>query len=182
LPLPKTPATAEAVIAKVRTVQSRIRVPFLLENISYAFDWPDSKMSDADFLNVICNESGAGLLLDIENLYLNAHNHGFNAYGFLDDLSVGLVKEIHIAGGTTVSNESLQRPFLADSHSHPIPNEALDLLKYALSLHAPDTVILERDDRLDKSDEILRDVDRIRSCIDRWSKDANDTATFRSSN
>jgi uncharacterized protein len=170
LPLPKTPATAESVVAKVLTVQSRIRVPFLLENISYIFDWPDSKMSDADFLNVICNESGAGLLLDIENLYLNSHNHRFDAYEFLDDLSVGLVKEVHMAGGITVSTEDLQHPFLADSHSHPVPDETLDLLEYALSLHAPDTVILERDDRLDKPDEILGDVDRIRSCIDRWSK------------
>lgn len=180
LPLPKTPAMAESVIAKVRTVQSRVNVPFLLENISYAFDWPDSKMSDVDFLNVICNESGAGLLLDIENLYLNAQNHSFDACQFLDDLSAGLVKEVHMAGGVTVSSEDLQHPFFADSHSHPLPDEILDLLEYALSLHAPDTVVLERDDRLDKTDEILTDVERIRSCLDRWSKDANGRATSRS--
>src|SRR5215831_16456816 len=66
LPLPKTKAVAEAVIAKVRTVQARIPVPFLLENISYLFEWPDSDMSDAEFINLICRETGAGLLLDVE--------------------------------------------------------------------------------------------------------------------
>src|SRR6266705_6126997 len=53
LPLPKTEAVAESIIAKVRQVQSRIPLPFLLENITYLFDWPDSKLSDAEFLNLI---------------------------------------------------------------------------------------------------------------------------------
>jgi uncharacterized protein (UPF0276 family) len=98
LPLPKTEAVARSIIAKVRTVQSRVPVPFLLENITYLFEWPDSEMSDAEFLNLICCETGAGLLLDVENLYLNAHNHGFDPHEFLDALPAGLVKEVHVAG------------------------------------------------------------------------------------
>ena len=170
LPLPQTMAAAESIITKVRTVQSRIGVPFLLENISYAFEWPDSNLSDADFLNFICRESGAGLLLDIENLYLNSQNHGFDAYGFLDNLSPGLVRELHMAGGIAVNDAGLQRSFLADTHSYPMPNETLDLLEYALSLYTPQTIILERDDRLDATGEILADVERIRLCVDQWSK------------
>src|SRR5205085_11222376 len=54
LPLPKTAAVAEGIIAKVRTVQSRVGVPFLLENITYLFEWPDSDLSDAEFLGLIC--------------------------------------------------------------------------------------------------------------------------------
>src|ERR1700733_1275202 len=170
LPLPKTTAAAESIITKVRTIQSRIVVAFLLENISYAFEWPDSNLSDAEFLNLICRESGAGLLLDIENLYLNAQNHDFNAYEFLGNLSPGLVREVHMAGGIAVGDAGLQRSFLADTHSHPMPNETLDLLEYALSLYTPQTIILERDDRLDATGEILADVERIRLCVDRWSK------------
>ena len=60
-----------------------------------------------------------------------------------------------MAGGITVDEEFLQQPFLADSHSHPMPAETLDLLAYALARHAPSTVVLERDDRLDAADEIL---------------------------
>jgi uncharacterized protein len=163
LPLPKTEAVAESIVHKVRTVQSRVPVPFLLENISYAFEWPDSDLSDAEFLNLICRESGAGLLLDVENLHLNAANHGFDPYGFLDGLSVGLVREVHMAGGISVQDEGLGRPFLADSHSHPMPEPTLDLLDYALARHAPATIVLERDDRLDATDEILDDVARIRA-------------------
>src|SRR5215831_10739660 len=157
LPLPKTEAVAESIIAKVRTVQSRVPFPFLLENITYVFEWPDSKLSDAEFLNLICRETGAGLLLDVENVFLNASNHRFDAYAFLDELSPGLVQEVHVAGGFTVADEALRRPFLADSHSHPVPQEALDLLAYALVRHPPATVILERDERLDAAGEILDD-------------------------
>jgi uncharacterized protein len=170
LPLPKTEAVAESIVAKVRTVQSRIPVPFLLENISYVFEWPDSNLSDAEFLNLICRETGAGILLDVENLHLNASNYGFDPYDFLDELSPGLVREVHMAGGITVHEAGLQQPFLADSHSHPMPAKTLDLLDYALTRHAPMTVVLERDDRLDAVDEILSDVARIRACINNQSK------------
>lgn len=165
LPVPKTEAVAESIIAKVRTVQSRVPVPFLLENISYLFEWPDSDLSDAEFLNLICRETGAGLLLDVENLFLNAHNHGFDPYTFLDALPADLVKEVHVAGGMTVCKDFLQRPFLADSHSHPVPDGTLDLLDQVLARHTPETIVLERDDRLHAVGEILDDVARIRSRI-----------------
>jgi uncharacterized protein (UPF0276 family) len=165
LPLPRTETVAEIIVTKVRAVQARVGVPFLLENISYVFEWPDSHLSDAEFLNLICRESGAGLLLDIENLYLNATNHGLDAYKFLDDLPAGLVQEVHMAGGTTVHDPRLPKPFLADSHSHPMPPETLDLLDRVLARHAPATIILERDDRLDAVDEILDDVARIRERV-----------------
>jgi uncharacterized protein (UPF0276 family) len=163
LPLPKTEAVAESVIAKIRVVQSRIPVPFLLENITYAFDWPDSDLSDADFLGLICRETGAGLLLDVENLYLNAQNHGFDPYAFLAALPRGLVNEVHMAGGVTVREPFLAGPVLADSHSHPVPDAALDLLDHLLARQTPSVIVLERDDRLDAVDEILDDVARIRA-------------------
>ena len=166
LPLPKTEEVAEAIITKVRMVQSRIAVPFLLENISYLFEWPESRMTDVAFLNLICAETGAGLLLDIENLYLNADNHGFDPHAFLDDLPAGIVKEVHVAGGVTVHKDFLSRPFLADSHSHPVPDGTLDLLDRVLVRHRPDAIVLERDDRLQEFDEILADVRRIRARVD----------------
>jgi uncharacterized protein len=165
MPLPKTEAVAEAIIAKVRVIQSRVPFPFLLENITYVFEWPDSKMSDAEFLNLICRETGAGLLLDIENVYLNATNHGFDPYAFIDALHLGLVREVHMAGGITIRDESLPKPLLADSHSHPVPEPALDLLEYVLERQVPSVIILERDDRLDAGDEIIDDVARIRGRV-----------------
>jgi uncharacterized protein (UPF0276 family) len=167
LPLPQTEAIAESIIEKVRIVQSRISVPFLLENITYLFTWPDSDLSDAEFLNLICSETGAGLLLDIENLYLNASNHGFDPCVFLDALPSGLVKEVHMAGGEVVNENAVGRPFLADSHAYPVPDEAFGLLDHVLKRHTPAAIVLERDDRLDAADEILDDVARIRAHVAR---------------
>jgi uncharacterized protein (UPF0276 family) len=165
LPLPRTQEVAEAVIAKVLAIRSRISVPFLLENITYVFEWPDSKMSDAEFLGLICRETGAGILLDVENLYLNATNHGFDPHAFLEALPSGIVQEIHVAGGVTVQDAALGRPLLADSHSHPVPDAALELLDCALARHTPGVIILERDERLDAVEEILDDVERIRARV-----------------
>jgi uncharacterized protein len=167
LPLPKTDAVAQSIIGKVRAIQSRIPVPFLLENITYAFEWPDSNLSDAEFLTLICRESGAGLLLDIENLYLNSSNHGFDPYEFLDALPTGIVQEVHMAGGITVSEKGLERTFLADSHSHPVPGQAFDLLDHMLKRQTPSFIVLERDDRLNEFDEILDDLTRIRAVVAR---------------
>lgn len=167
LPLPRTEAVAESIIAKVQTVQSRVPVPFLLENISYLFEWPDSNLSDAEFLNLICRETGAGLLLDVENLFLNANNHGFDPYAFLDALPADLVKEVHVAGGMTIPKDFLDRPFLADSHSHPIPDGTLALLDRVLARHTPETIVLERDNRLHAVGEILADIGRVRSLVAR---------------
>jgi uncharacterized protein len=173
LPLPRTEEVAASIIDKVNTVRARVGVPFLLENISYAFEWPDSDMTDADFLNLICRETGAGILLDIENLYLNSRNHGFDPYGFIDALTPGLAREVHMAGGVTVTEDFLQKPFLADSHSHPVPEETLDLLRHTLTRHTPATIVLERDDRFDATDEILADLARIRACVTSPAKDVH---------
>jgi uncharacterized protein (UPF0276 family) len=165
LPLPKTEAVAEAVIEKVRIVQDRVPVPFLLENIGYVFEWPDSTMSDAEFLNLVCRETGAGVLLDVENLHVNGLNHGADPYAFIDALPGGIVREVHVAGGFTVHKDYLDAPFHADTHSHAVPDAALDLLDYALARQSPDAIILERDDHLWEFDQILDDVARIRDRV-----------------
>src|SRR5580704_9307901 len=147
LPLPQTEAVAESIIAKIGTIQSRVGVPFLLENITYLFTWPNSQLSDAEFLCLICGETGAGLLLDIENLYLNSCNHGFDPVEFIDALPSGLVKEIHLAGGITVQDDALDKSVLADTHSHPLPGELFTLLDRVLDRHTPSVIILERAER-----------------------------------
>ncbi len=163
LPLPRTTAVAKSIIAKVQTVQSRVPVPFLLENIANVFEWPDSTLTEAEFLGLICRETGAGILLDVENLRVNAHNHGMDARAFLDALPAGSVQEVHVAGGIAWQPRGSKRPFLADSHSEPASDGALDLLDHALLRQTPSAIVLERDDRLDAVEEILADVARIRA-------------------
>ena len=167
LPLPRTEEVAESIIEKVRIVQSRVPVPFLLENIAHVFEWPDSEMSDAEFLSLICRETGAGILLDVENLYVNGLNHGLDPIAFLDALPPGSVQELHMAGGEILRETALEREFFADTHNRPVPPGALDLLDQTLARHRPASIMLERDDRLDRTDEILEDLSLIRACVAR---------------
>ncbi len=170
LPLPRTEAVAASLIAKIKVVQARVGVPFLLENIACVFEWPDAALSEAEFLTLLCRETGAGILLDVENVHLNAVNHGLDAASFLDALPARSVREIHIAGGMTVREPFLARPFLADSHSHPVPSAALDLLDRALARQAPTAIVLERDDRLEATDELLADMVHIRDRVARSAR------------
>ena len=78
-------------IPKIERLQSRLPVPFSLENISYVFDFPDGEMSDGEFFNLLFRETGVGMLLDVENLFVNSHNHGIDPQGFLDELPESVV-------------------------------------------------------------------------------------------
>lgn len=165
LPLPKTLAVAETVIRNIEIVRSRIDLPLHLENISYLFEWDDSVIDEVEFLKLVCRETGADILLDVENLYVNARNHDYDPHAFVEALPVGSVKGVHLAGG------ALYDGLLADTHDHRVPDEALDLLDYVLARQRPDTVILERDDKLEKTDDIMADVERIRTRVDRLQQE-----------
>lgn len=167
LPLPQTEAVAEAIIAKVRMVQSRIGVPVLLENITYQFTWPESTLSDVEFIKLICRETGVRLLLDVENLHINAENNGFNPYHFLDALPAGLVAEVHMAGGHVVDVSVSPKPFLADSHAFSVTDETFRLFNRVLDRQDPSYVVVERDARFEAMDEVLDDLARIRACLER---------------
>lgn len=162
LPVPRNRAAADLLVPKIRQVQARLPVPFSIENISYVFDFPDGEMSDAEFFNLLFRETGVGMLLDVENLHVNSRNHGFDPRAFLDELPEDVVTDVHAAGGPLVHRPYLDAPFHADDHSHPVPEEALDLLEHALLRQRPQTVILERDNGYEQGDELLADVARLR--------------------
>ena len=172
LPVPKTHAAAEMLIPKIKRIQELLPIPFALENISYVFDFPNSEFGDAEFFNLLFRETGVGMLLDVENLFVNSENHGVDAYAFLDALPRDVVKGIHAAGGPQVDRPYLDGPVWADNHSHAIPEQALELLEYALARQNPESVILERDTELERGEEILSDVARIRQCIQRRQANA----------
>ena len=165
LPVPKTRAVADMLIPKIEKVQARLPVPFSLENISYVFDFPDAEMSDAEFFNLLFRETGVGMLLDVENLFVNAHNHGIDPRTFLDELPEAVVTGVHAAGGPLIRRSYLDEPFYADNHNRQVPEQALDLLGYALRRQRPQTIILERDNDYEKGDEILADVARLRKQV-----------------
>jgi uncharacterized protein (UPF0276 family) len=125
LAMPKTEEALDLVCERVRTMQERYRLPFLLENIVHVIpDFPGD-YSDAGFLNALTERTGCGLILDVYNLECDAHNHGLNIPEFLDELDPTNVRELHVACGVEHNG------FLLDVHSQLTRESTVDLAQYA---------------------------------------------------
>jgi uncharacterized protein len=164
LPLPRTPEVADIVARNLDAVRRYVGMPVLLENVSYYFEYPASTLSEVEFIGRVLERSGCFLLLDLENLHLNASNHGYDARGFIDALAPGQVRGVHVAGGVTMEG------LLIDTHDCPVPPPVFDLLAYLLERHAPDTIVLERDQDLHRLDEVFHDVGRLREIVGRCGR------------
>lgn len=164
LPLPKTRETLDFLVERLREVVRVMPVPVSLENITYLFDYNYGGFTDAEFLVQLCERTETTLLLDIQNLYTNAVNHDFDPANFLKALPKGIVKAVHMAGGAEMEHVEI------DTHSFPVRDEVLALLGLMRTQQTPETIILERDGRLDEADEMLDDIDRIRDQYDLGSK------------
>lgn len=159
LPLPRTRETLDVLAANLELVREIVPVPIVLENITYYFTWPQDELDEAAFVIRALRESGASLLLDLENLRINAINHGGDARAFIDALPPGLVRAVHLAGGMSYGGLEI------DSHNRPVGAESLQLLAHALARHTPDTIIVERDDNLAAFDEVIADCRRVRQVV-----------------
>jgi uncharacterized protein (UPF0276 family) len=130
MPVPYDAAVLEMLVERVNTVQAQVPVPFLLENNVYYFDIPEQEMTEAQFLNNLTARTGCGLLLDLHNVYTNGRNHGFDPWGFIGDLDLSRVVEVHIGGGMMLEE------FYLDAHSGPAPDAVWSLLDELLP-HTP---------------------------------------------
>lgn len=117
LPMPFTAEAATLIADRIRLLQERYRVPFLLENTAYYLpELPaDPGWNEAVFLNEVAGRSGCGLLLDLHNLHCNARNHGFAAEELLAQLDLSPVAELHLAGGVEHAG------YMLDVHSRLVP-------------------------------------------------------------
>jgi uncharacterized protein (UPF0276 family) len=114
----------DLVVPRAKIAVERLGCPFLLENnVSYV-RFPEEELSEAAFLNALADQSGCGLLLDLHNVYTNAHNHHVPATAMLDGLDPGHVVEIHVAGGDEMMG------FHTDSHAGPVLDGVWTLLEY----------------------------------------------------
>lgn len=145
-PPPLTPAALDATCRNIAMIQRYLgRVPFFLENIAYLFRLHGT-MTEAEFLVQVLRRTGCGLLLDITNVRANAHNHGYDARAFIDEVMAAAGKvEIHLAGGF-IEEES---NFYIDSHSEPIEDTVWDLYRYTLQQGRGkiEAAFIERDQR-----------------------------------
>lgn len=126
LPLTRDRETLDRLSARVREIRQSVPTAFLLETNVYFFDLPQQEYDEATFLNVLCRESGCGLLLDLHNVYANSINHGFSAEQLLDRLELEHVVEVHLASGFEHDG------FYLDAHSGLTPEPVWALLERCL--------------------------------------------------
>jgi uncharacterized protein (UPF0276 family) len=161
LPLPRTPETVEVVAANVRAAQAALPVPLALENVATLFEWPDGSMSEAEFVRAVLDRTGALLLLDIENVYANARNHGFDAVAYLDALPLDRIAYVHIAGGFERDGVWF------DTHTCAVAPAVLDLLEELSARTTRPGVLLERDDAFPSEAELNAELDAIAAAVAR---------------
>jgi uncharacterized protein (UPF0276 family) len=157
MPLPRTAEMLEIVCDNLEIVKRETGVPLLLENISYYFEYPRAEMSEREFLLRVALASGCALLLDVENVRINAENHGYDAVAFVRDLPPGVVRAVHLAGGQR------QRGLELDSHDRPVSPATLALLAETLRHQRPETIVVERDRDSGDMREVFADLRRIRA-------------------
>jgi hypothetical protein len=155
---PRTQATIEGTAENLARVARVTGMP-LIENVATLIDPPASTCSEADWIRSIARETGAGLLLDLHNLYANAINFGSDPAELLGSLPLERVREVHLAGGRWL------RGRLLDDHLHAVPDPVFDLLSL-LGARAPNLdVIVERDDCLPPIEVLLAELDRARAAL-----------------
>jgi uncharacterized protein (UPF0276 family) len=153
LPLPYTEEAMAVVCANIARAQDILERPLLLENPSSYLVFPYAPMTEWEFLAEMCRRSGCLLLLDVNNIYVSATNHGFDPMAYLDGVPMDRVRQIHLAG------HSQGRDLLIDTHDQPVPDPVWDLYEKTCQRVGPVATMIERDDRIPPLGELLAELD-----------------------
>ncbi len=155
LPLPKTEEALYHVADRLRQVQDFLGQRILIENVSTYLEFEGEEFSDTEFITELCKLADCNLLLDVNNVYVNAVNHDHHAAQVLEQMPWERVREIHVAGHEDSGD------LILDTHGGPVCDEVLELLKIAVQ-HVPDApVLLEWDTDLPEWDVVLTEAQRI---------------------
>ena len=153
LPLPYDEETLAVVAANIGRAQDALGRTMLIENPSSYISFDHSTMSEWEFLDALCERSGCGLLLDVNNVFVSAANHGFDALDYLDGIPADRIRQVHLAGhsqGTTM---------LIDTHDQPVCTSVWDLYACLIGRLGPVATMIERDDLIPPLDELLGELD-----------------------
>lgn len=128
LSLPRTNETLDMICERVTEIKNRYKKDFLLENIIRIIPDYESKYSEAEFMNLISGNTGCGFILDAYNLECDEFNHGFDIDGYLKELDISKIREIHIANGI------IENGFRMDAHCETVMDSTIDLTKKILNM------------------------------------------------
>ena len=157
LPLPYTEEAIAHVAARVCRVQEYLGRQILLENVSSYVTYADSCVSEWEFLSAVADRADCHILLDVNNVYVSAHNHGFDARTYIEGVPPERVRQIHLAGHS--HNGSL----IVDTHDHPVPDPVWELYEEAIASLGPVSTMIERDDDIPELEILLAELARARS-------------------
>jgi len=158
LPLPYTEEALALMVSRVQQVQETLRREFLVENVSSYLNFLGADMPEWTFVAELVRRSGCGLLLDVNNIYVNSVNHGFDPQTYLHAMPHSSVREIHLAGFTRKS--ALPVPLLIDTHSRAVAAEVWSLYEAALDLCGAQPTLIEWDQDIPELDVLLAEAGR----------------------
>jgi uncharacterized protein (UPF0276 family) len=149
LPLPYTEEALALVCANIDQAQEVLGRAMLFENPSSYLAFDGADMSEWEFLREMSRRTGCGLLLDVNNVYVSAANHGFNAADFLDGIPYEAVRQVHLAG------HSQGADLLIDTHDSPVCEAVWQLYAQVMARVGPVATMIERDDHIPPLDDLL---------------------------
>jgi uncharacterized protein (UPF0276 family) len=157
LPIPFSVESLSHVAQRVHAVQEILRRPLVLENVSTYVRASGDAMSEWEFLAALVHRTGCGLVLDVNNVYVNAVNHGFEPAHFIHGLPPSAVRQVHLGGHT------VQGSMLIDSHDTDVCAEVWKLYEEAVAVLGPVPTMIERDDEIPPLAELVDELDLARA-------------------
>jgi uncharacterized protein (UPF0276 family) len=142
LPLPYTEEAITWVAGRIRQVQETLERTILIENVSSYLNFVHSTMSEWEFLSAVAEEADCGILLDINNIYVSAFNHGFEPERYIELVPIGRVVQYHLAG------HSDHGAYLLDTHDHPVSPKVWSLYDQAVRRFGKVSTLVEWDDNI----------------------------------
>jgi uncharacterized protein (UPF0276 family) len=165
LPLPYNAASLARVASHINQVQETLGRQMLLENPSSYLAFDTSDMSETDFLRELATQTGCGLLLDVNNVFVSATNLGTSPQAYIDDFPLDKVGEIHL-GGHDEDEDDAGRPLLIDSHGREIADPVWALLEYTLTRSGPRPLLVEWDNDVPDWPVLATEAARARAALE----------------
>lgn len=181
LPLPYTEATLSRVTEHIAEVQEAIGRPILLENPSTYTLFRESIMSETEFIRDLVRRTGCGLLLDVNNVFVSATNHGYSALSYLADFPLEHVGEIHLAGHAEQEDDE-GRLLLIDSHDGPVADAVWKLFEIVIDRCGPIPTLIEWDSAIPQWPTLKAEAAAAQAILDRHDQSAGTNRCIRASN
>lgn len=164
LPIPYTEEALDHVTEKIHQVQDELQLQIIIENASTYLEFTASTIPEWEFTNELSNRTGCGLLLDVNNVYVNACNHGFSARKYLSEVNPHHVKEIHLAGHTVKSVDDTE--IRIDTHNQLICDQVWALFQYTITRIGKIATLIEWDTDLPEFSVLLNEANQAQTLMD----------------